>query len=85
MCAFYVLLPLMHLENDKEFMALFNRRFFVVIFISILIQPLAVILGILSLLDISRDCYCRDKWPAGAGILIAIVTMVMMAYKIMTD
>jgi hypothetical protein len=71
-CVQFILPSLIHTASNL------GHRFFPVIFISILLQPLAVAFGISSLLGISRDGYCRDKWCAVAGILIAILTMVMM-------
>jgi hypothetical protein len=80
-CVQFILMPLLHAENNNEAMISFGRRFLMVVLISVFIQPLAVILGTYALFKISQDDSYRGKWCAIAGIMIAVVTMAFMGYK----
>jgi hypothetical protein len=80
-CVQFIMVPLLHAENNNEAMISFGRRFLMVVLISVFMQPLAVILGIYSLFKISRDEYYRGKWCAIVGIMIAVVTMAFLGYK----
>jgi hypothetical protein len=80
-CVQFMLTPLLHAAANNDAMISFGRRFLMVVLISVLMQPMAVILGTYSLFEISQDDSYRGKWCAIAGIMIAVVTMAFMGYK----
>jgi hypothetical protein len=77
----FILMPLIHAANNKDTLVSLGRHFLVIVLISVLMQPLAVILGTYSLFEISQDDSYRGKWCAIVGIMIAVVTMAFMGYK----